>query len=161
MCRWKKPNGEHQFQRLIPLLSSESRRDAEDEESEPEDGARRKTRKPRSKAETDKGALYHRYEKEVHQWLTHLRRVDPDLPTVDMELEVQGRKQTVQVKGCNPFAPTGVPLYYFHGRTPFYNDNFFIWWDNCFAEAFQYVCPWVHVTSRGSLESMLNMKIKR
>ena len=144
---------------MIPALSSR-REDSIDEESEHEDaGARRK--KPRSKAETDKGALYHRYEKEVHQWLTHLRRVHPNLPTVEMDLVVQGRRQKVQVKACDPFAPPGVPLYYFHSKNPFYNDNFFIWWDNCFAEAFRYVCPWIQVTSRGALESVMNMKIKR
>ena len=67
----------------------------------------------------------------------------------------------MQVKACNPLAPPGVPLYYYHSRTPLYNDNFFRWWDKCFSVAVRIVCPWMLVVNKDSLETMLNMYVER
>jgi len=78
-----------------------------------------------------------------------------------MDVMLDGKQTKVSVKACDPLAPPGVPLYYYHGKTPLYNDTFFVWWDNCFAESLQYVCPWMIVTSKGSLEKLLNLKVAR
>ena len=153
------------YSRLIPDIFSRRGEDSGGDTSEGDggNGAQGKKRKKSQKqlVETDKGALFHKYDKSVHEWLTHLRRVHPDLQPLEMDVMLDGKQTKVSVKACDPLAPPGVPLYYYHGKTPLYNDTFFVWWDNCFAESLQYVCPWMKVTSKGSLEKLLNLKVAR
>ena len=149
--------------RFIPEIFA--RRGEGSDESDGEDseegftGTAQKKRK--ALVETDKGALFHKYDKSVHEWVTHLRRVHPELPALDMDLTLDGKPTKVAVKACNPLAPPGVPLYYYHSRTPYYNDKFFLWWDRCFSEAVRHVCPWMVVSSKKSLEKLLSLKITR
>jgi len=153
------------YSRLIPDIFSRRGEDSGGDTSEGDggNGAQGKKRKKSQKqlVETDKGALFHKYDKSVHEWLTHLRRVHPDLQPLEMDVMLDGKQTKVSVKACDPLAPPGVPLYYYHCKTPLYNDNFFVWWDNCFAESVQYVCPWMVVTSKGSLEKWLKLKVAR
>ena len=92
------------------------------------EGKRRKKRR-----DTDKGALYSKYSKEVHQWLTHLRRV-----------HVANQPATIgslSVKASDPFAPDGCPLYYCHSKTAMYNDFFFQVLGQVFCTNFQNHLP--------------------
>jgi len=112
--------------------------------------------------ETSKGALYYKYDPLVHQFITHIRRVQPSQPPIELAVKVPGQgKQMMKVDGCNPLAKPHVPLYYYHSRTPYYNDHFFHWWDECFVEAVKHVCPWVEVKSKHALERILNLKFSR
>ena len=68
----------------------------------------------------DKGALFFKYNRDVHEWLTHLRRVHAENPPVTMN----GKP----VKASNPLAAPGEALYYYHSKTACYNDFFFDYW---------------------------------
>lgn len=103
---------------------------------------------------TNKGALYTRYNFQVHCFLAHLRRVHPKLPPTMMEIA----KVTVPVKAGDPLAPPGRPLYYFHSKTPYYNDVFFILWDSVVTRVFQYVCPWMIIKSQQQLQDLLSLQ---
>ena len=66
--------------RFIPEIFA--RRGEGSDESDGEDseegftGTAQKKRK--ALVETDKGALFHKYDKSVHEWVTHLRHVHPE-----------------------------------------------------------------------------------
>ena len=72
-CRW-----ENAFDTFIPEVERPAIAQEEDV-PEQESGQKRgrKSRRP-----TDKGALYFKYNRDVHEWLTHLRRVHADNPPV-------------------------------------------------------------------------------
>ena len=114
----------------------------------PGEKKRRQARSP-----TDKGALYHNCSREVHEWLTHLRRVHFENPP----LTVQGNV----VKATNPLAPPGESLYYVHSRTAYYNSFFFEFWDECFVKTFGLVCPFYNFNSVKDLEDLLDAKVQR
>ena len=84
---------------------------------EEEDGA--KPKRPRK--ETDKGALYHDYCYQIHQFITHLRDVHPADPSIMMN--ITGVTEKVSVKAADPLAKPPVPLY-MHSKTAMYNNNF-------------------------------------
>ena len=48
-----------------------------------------------------------------------------------MPVTYLGKTTNIDVKAVDWLAPVGTPLFYCHGRTPFYNDIFFMWWDEC------------------------------
>ena len=108
-----------------------------------------------------KGALYYEYDLNAHCFVGHLRRVHSNLPPIELELTLDGKKQKVQVKSANPLAPPGYPLYYFHGKTKLYNDLFIQFWDKCMAPVLAIVCPWLTVTNKASLERLLNLRFQR
>ena len=114
----------------------------------PGEKKRRQARRP-----TDKGALYHNYSRDVHEWLTHLRRVHFENPP----LTVQGNV----VKATNPLAPPGESLYYVHSRTAYYNSFFFEFWDECFVKTFGLVCPFYNFNFVKDLEDLLDAKVQR
>ena len=68
---WKDKDGNHRYDSFIPEVERPVTADNV-ELSEPQSGEKRKrlARRP-----TDKGALYHDYSRDVHEWLTRLRRV--------------------------------------------------------------------------------------
>ena len=145
-CRWKCANGEHEFDTFIPDISG-NKAESSDDDTQTGEGKRKKRRQ-----ETDKGAMYRKYSKEVHEWVTHLRRVHATNPPAT----IAGRS----VKASDPLAPNG-PLYYYHSRTALYNDFFFGYWDKCFAPAFSNVCAIVFVDSIKSLDALFNLKFQR
>ena len=106
--------------------------------------------------EVNKGALYHEYCLKVHSFLTHLRRVHPKLPPTMIDVSGQGIR--IPVKAADPLAPTGRPLYSYHGKTALYNDLFFILWDSVIHRVFQYVCPWMIVKTQQNLETLLSLE---
>ena len=65
----------------------------------------------------DKGTLYHEYDSNVHEWITHLHRVHYTNPSVMIDCK--------PVQACDPLAPEGQVLYYTHSRTDFCNSFFF------------------------------------
>jgi hypothetical protein len=112
-------------------------------------------KKIRSRRDTNKGALYHAYDFQVHQFITHLRRVHPGNPPLSMN--VGG--QLVTVKAADPLAPDRVPLYYFHSRTGLYNHFMFQFWDACMSPTFNIICPWFNVTSEQELERLFALSM--
>ena len=102
------------YDSFIPTLSLES-----DNQIENADGASSDQRKTQRRT-NEKGALYHAYDLQVHQFVGHLRRVHPTNPSVNMTIQ----SKTVNVKAADPLAPSGHPLYYYHSRTAYY-DIFF------------------------------------
>ena len=82
--RWTKSDGGHEFQHLIP----EGVTDAADDEPSQGADVDEAGMKPRRKMRTltNKGALYTRYNFQVHCFLAHLRRVHPKLPPTMMEI---------------------------------------------------------------------------
>ncbi len=132
----------------------------EDDDQEDDDATAKSV--PRSLVETNKGALYHKYDPLVHQFITHIRRIQPSQPTIELAVKVPGQgKQMMKADRCNPLAKPHVQLYYYHSRTPYYHDHFSHWWDECFVEAVKHVCPWVEVNlvkSKQALDRILNLK---
>ena len=89
---------------------------AQDEEvPEPQPGEKRKRQ---ARQPTDKGALYHDYSCDVHEWLTHPRHVHFNNPPATINGKV--------VKATNPLAQPGESLYYVHSKTAYYNSFFII-----------------------------------
>ena len=69
-CRWKDKDGNHQYNTFIPEVDSPvTFQDVE--LPEPQAGEKRK---PQSRRPTDKGALYYKYDHDVHKWLMHICR---------------------------------------------------------------------------------------
>ena len=86
---------------------------------------------------------------------THLRRVHSDNPPLPMNIN----GTTVSVKAADPLAPTPVPLYYFHSRTPMYNHFMFQFWDACMSPTFNIICPWFNVTTEHELERLFALSV--
>jgi hypothetical protein len=70
-----------------------------------------------------------------------------------MLLDVANNWVKVMVKAADPFAE-GKPLYYYHSKTPFYNELFFRWWDDVIPKVFKLVAPWMIVNSQEELEEL-------
>ena len=115
-------------------------------------------KKPKKRADTDKGALYHAYDLKTHQFIAHIRRVHPLNKDIEMEVEKKGR---VVVKAANPLAAPGVPLYYTHSKTNSYNNMFFMIWDNVMTPTFAKMCPWLRVDSKKALDRLLTLEFER
>ena len=146
--RWKRPDGSHKYDALVP------------EPSPPDDGGDSEhgavaNKRFKSRRDTNKGALYHAYDFHVHQFITHLRRVHSDNPPLSMNIN----GTTVSVKAADPLAPTPVPLYYFHSRTPMYNHFMFQFWDACMSPTFNIICPWFNVTTEHELERLFALSV--
>jgi hypothetical protein len=77
-----------------------------------------------------KPPLYMEYDKNTHEFLTHLRRLDSTQP------ELEGPNGTM-IKGAQPLAPPGEPLYYYHSRTKIYGPLFYWFWDTVFAPMYR------------------------
>ena len=137
------------YDSFIPTLSVDS-----DNLIENADDASSDQRKPQRRT-NEKGALYHAYDLQVHQFVGHLRRVHPTNPSVKMTV----RSKTVDVKAANPLAPSGHPLYYYHSRTAYYNNFFFMWWDKCLSHVFKNVLPFLEVRTSAAMERLLNMEM--
>jgi hypothetical protein len=65
------------------------------------------------------------------------------------------------VKASNPLAAKGEGLYCIHSKTAYYNDFFFDYWNECFAETFRLVCPFYAFTSVTDLQNLLAEKVQR
>ena len=71
----------------------------------------------------------------------------------------------LDVRAADPLAPVGTPCYHFHSRTPFYNNNFFTWWDECFAatnprsSSFKKLLPCFNVLSSRDLQKLLALGV--
>lgn len=143
-CRWDNTYAKFIPEVERPALAQEA------EVPEPQSGEKRgrTARRP-----TDKGALFFKYNRDVHEWLTHLRRVHAENPPVTMN----GKP----VKASNPLAAPGEALYYYHSKTACYNDFFFDYWNVCFAKTFRLVCPFYDFTSVKDLEDLLAAKVQR
>ena len=152
--RWLKNNGTGiKYQNLIPTFS----RSGEDDDADDAEAEESKPKRPKkSKVLEDDAVMYKEYDWDFHQFVAHLRRVHPDNPPTTVDLD--GSK--IVVKAADPFAPPGVPLYYFHGRPNFYNDVFFDCWDNFFAPTFNIVCPWFTVDSLESLDLLFDLELE-
>ena len=148
-CRWKDKDGNHQYDSFIPEVERPLNTDGTDS-PDPQPGEKRK-RQPRRP--TDKGALYYMYSRDVHEWVTHLRRIHFNNPTAT----ISGKT----VMATNPLAPPGEGLYYVHSRTAYYNSFFLEFWDECFVRTFGLVCPFYEFQSMKDLENLLDAKIKR
>jgi hypothetical protein len=69
-------------------------------------------------------------------------------------MEIHGHGRSL-VKAADPLAAPGIYLYYFHSKTPLYNDIFFILWDAVIPRVFQYVCPSLVVKCQKDLKTPL------
>ena len=104
---WKDKDGNHRYDSFI--LEVERPVTAQDEEvSQFGEKRKRQARQP-----TDLGALYHDYSRDVHEWLTDLRRVHFNNPPATINGKV--------VTATYPLAPPGESLYYVHSKTAYYN----------------------------------------
>ena len=141
---------------LVPVIlhRSDSSENAEDA-----DGNEIRQRPKRVKVVEDTGVMYNEYDWKCHQFIAHLRRVHPTLPPVMMHVE--GFEGQVSVKAADPLAQAGMPLYYFHSKTKFYNDIFFHFWDYVMAPAFAVVCPWFTVDSHASLDKLFSLEFEK
>ena len=148
-CRWKDKDGNHLYECFIPEVDRPVTGEDVDV-PDPEPGEKRKRQ---GRRKTEKGAMYHDYSRDLHEWLTHLRRVHSTNPP----LTVNGKL----VKASNPLAPPGESLYYVHSKTAYYNSFFFEFWQHCFARTFRQLCPFYDVDCVEDLEILLNAKVKR
>ena len=121
------------------------------------DGSGKRVRKT---GQTQKGALFHAYNHQVHEAVGSLRRIDPSQPIYrDMPVSYMGKVSKIDVQAANWLAPVGTPLYYCHGRTQFYNNLFFMWWDDCFARTFRNTLPVFSVNSAKKLRALLDLSL--
>ena len=97
--------------------------------------------------------MYYDYSRHVHEWLTHLRRVDFKNPS----LNINGKL----VKAKNALAPKDESLYYVHSRTADCNSFFFELWGQRFVKTFSLVCPFYEYQSVNDLEDLLDAKVQR
>lgn len=152
VCRWKTPDGKRlKYPVFIPNISAQKSVNDDDNDDENLKSG------PASKRETEKGALYHEYDWQTHQFVTHLRRVHSSNPPIQMKVG----QTMVNVKAADPLAPPGVPLYYFHSKTDLYNNFFFEFWDECMVPTFQFVCPWLKVDSMAALDKLFTISVDR
>jgi hypothetical protein len=100
-CRWKDDDGNQRYDCFIPEIDRPGTADFP--ESQPGEKRQRQPRRP-----TSKGALFSEYNRLVHEWLTHLRRVHFRNPPLNTGGKV--------VNATNPLAPKGESLYYVHSN---------------------------------------------
>jgi len=124
-----------------------------------EGGSKKKLRQANGPSE--KSALFYAYNHQVHEFVGHLRRVHPSLPVQSMAVTHMGKTSNLDVKAADPLADPGTPLYYYHSKTPYYNDIFFTWWDECFAFTFRNTCPVLAVNSPKRLRELLDLELDR
>ena len=147
--RWKDEQGNNLYDTFIPEVERPAiAQDADVPEPQPGEKRKRQPRRP-----THKGALFHKYDRDLHEWVTHLRRVHASNPPVN----INGKS----VKGSDPLAAKGEGLYYIHSKTAYYNDFFFDYWNECFSKTFRLVCPFYEFTSVKDLEDLLAAKVQR
>jgi len=147
--RWSDKDGNQRYNTFIPEVERPATaQDAEFPEPQPGEKRKRQARRP-----TDKGALYHEYSRDVHEWLTHLRRVHFNNQPVTINGKV--------VKATNPLAPPGESLYYVHSKTAYYNSFFFEFWDACFVKTFGLVCPFYEFRSVKDLQDLFDAQVQR
>ena len=60
----------------------------------------------------------------------------------------------VELTSCCCCAANGRYSNYYHSRTPYYNDSFFTWWNDCFSETFKHLLPCLTVTFTRDLEKL-------
>lgn len=147
--RWKDDQGNNLYDTFIPEVERPAIAQDADVPA-PQSGEKRK-RQPRRP--TAKGALFYKYSRDVHEWLTHLRRVHADNPPTTISGKL--------VKASNPLAAPGESLYYIHSKTAYYNDFFFDYWNFCFSKTFRLVCPFYDFTSVRDLQDLLATKVQR
>ena len=94
------------YQSFIPDIYSAASAAADKEDADEASVLPHFRKKPKNRAETDKGALYHAYDLRTHQFIAHIRRVHPLNKDIDMDVEKKGR---VVVKAANALAAPGVP----------------------------------------------------
>ena len=112
-CRWKDKEGSNKYNTFVPEVDRPS--NAEDVDSQELQPGNRRKLQPRPP--TEKGALFFKYSVfQVHEWVTHLRRVHSENPP----LTVKGKV----MRASNPFAPL-MKEYYVHSKTAYYNSFFF------------------------------------
>ena len=145
-CRWKDDDGNQRYDCFIPEIDRPGTADFP--ESQPGEKRQRQPRRP-----TSKGALFSEYNRLVHEWLTHLRRVHFRNPPLNTGGKV--------VNATNPLVPKGESLYYVHSKTAYYNSFFFEFWDKCFVKTFGLVCPFYDYESVQDLEDLLAAKVQR
>ncbi len=148
--RWKKPDGRLRHATLIPDRPPPQQVELGSEE---EDGSHAKRK--RTRRETEKGALYHDYCFQTHQFIAHLRRVHPGNPSIMST--IPGNPEKVSIKAAAPLAKPPLPLYYMHSKTAMYNDNFFHFWENVFAPAFAIIGPWFTVGNETELNRLFDL----
>ena len=148
-CRWKDKEGNNKYDTFVPEVERPST--AEDVESQDRQPGEKRKRQPRRP--TDKGALFHEYSRDLHEWVTHLRRVHSENPPATINGKL--------VKASNPLAPLDEGLYYVHSKTAYYNSFFFEFWDECFSKTFGLVCPFYEYNSVKDLEALLDAKFQR
>ena len=108
-------------------------------------------RKRKAMQPTDKGALYHVNNTNVHEWITHLGCVHYKNPSVMIGCK--------PVQACDPLAPVRQVLYYTPSRSDFYY-LFFEWWDVYFAATFKYTCPFLAVKLTSDLTHLLDTQFE-
>ncbi len=79
--------------------------------------------KPKKRADTDKGALYHEYDIRVHQFIAHIQLVHLLKKDLEMDVEIKGK---IVVKAANPLAAPIESLSYTHSKTKMHNEIFFM-----------------------------------
>ena len=148
-CRWRDEHGDNLYDTFIPEVERPAiAQDGDVPELQPGEKRKRQPRRP-----TDKGALFYKYSRDVHEWLTHLRRVHACNPSVTINGKV--------VKASSPLAAPGESLYYIHSKTAYYNDFFFEFWNVSFAKTFRLVCPFYDFTSVKDFEDLFAAKVQR
>lgn len=148
----------HRFKVFIPEMSVVQSEDQPENDQVNSEGSQKKPRK--SLGLTQKGALFYAYNNQVHDAIGSLRRIDPSQPVYKaMPVTYLGKTTNIDVKAVDWLAPVGTPLFYCHGRTPFYNDIFFMWWDECFAHTFRNVLPVFTVKSAKQVAALLNLAL--
>ncbi len=107
-----------------------------------------------------RGALFYAYKQQVHEAVGSLCRIDPSQP-VYKNMPVTNIKKTtsMDVKASDWLAPLGTPLFYCHGRTPYYDEIFFMWWDDCFVKTFRNLIPMLAVKSSKLPLPLLNLAL--
>jgi hypothetical protein len=157
-CRWPQDApGTDQSSNRFDVFIPEATQGQNDEQTEGGAGSSKRWRKSTG---STKGALFYAYNHQVHEAVGSLRRVDPSQPIYKaMPVTYMGKTTNMDVQAANWLAPVGTPLFYCHGRTPFYNNVFFMWWDECFAHTFRNTLPVFSVKSGRQLRALLDLSL--
>ncbi len=108
---------------------------------------------------TEKGALWHKYDFLVHQFVMHLRRLHS--ANKDIMMETIPSTGKVLGKAADPWAKQGIPLYYTHSKTNLYTNIFFHFWDTVMTLSLCNICPWMAVTCQKSLDQLFKLEFDR
>jgi hypothetical protein len=168
-CRWPdvedpdcEKDGEctHRFTVFIPDITGAQEEDSMDHMNGDGEGNSSKKKGRKSSGPPQRGALFHAYNHQVHEAVGSLRRIDPSQPVYkNMPVTYMGKTTNMDVKAVDWLAPLGTPLFYCHGRTPYYNEIFFMWWDDCFVKTFRNILPTFAVKSSKHLLSLLDLAL--